>query len=153
MSVPFALERQPRPPWRKVPAVVLAVGIARILAQLSPKNLRAVLTLVRNGANDATYSQALLARDAISAMSIRCRAGEGCLQRSIATALLCRTNGTWPTWRTGVRTDPFSAHAWVEANGEPVGESFPAGYYSPIITIEAPAPKSHLNQKSRGKTD
>jgi hypothetical protein len=22
--------------------------------------------------------------------------------------------GVWPTWCTGVRTPPFSAHAWVE---------------------------------------
>ena len=51
------------------------------------------------------------------------------MPRSIATALLCRMSGTWPTWRVGVRTvAPFSAHAWVEAEGKPVDEVEPAGY-------------------------
>jgi hypothetical protein len=68
------------------------------------------------------------------AVSVLC-AGEGCLQRSLATALLCRLRGTWPTWCTGVRTMPFSAHAWVEADGEPVDEPHPAGHYRPVITV------------------
>jgi hypothetical protein len=58
-----------------------------------------------------------------------------CLQRAIATALLCRLGGVWPTWCTGVRTAPFAAHAWIEVDGQPVGEPYPAGYHHPIITI------------------
>jgi hypothetical protein len=62
-------------------------------------------------------------------------AGEGCLQRSLATALLCRLRGSWPTWCTGVRTMPFGAHAWVEADGVPVDEPDPPGHYRPVITV------------------
>ncbi|GCD47418.1 hypothetical protein GKJPGBOP_07184 [Streptomyces paromomycinus] len=52
--------------------------------------------------------------------------------------LLCRARGTWPTWRTGVRTHPFSAHAWGEADGQLIGEPYPAGHYRPLLTIGPP---------------
>ncbi|MEU6180649.1 lasso peptide biosynthesis B2 protein [Streptomyces coeruleorubidus] len=72
---------------------------------------------------------------------LRC-AGQHCLQRSIATALLCRFRGVWPTWCTGVRTQPFAAHAWVEAEDQLIGESYPKGHYRPLLTI-GPAPRKH----------
>ncbi|MGH4007937.1 MAG: lasso peptide biosynthesis B2 protein [Pseudonocardiaceae bacterium] len=43
--------------------------------------------------------------------------------------------GVWPTWCTGVHTAPFAAHAWVEADGQPVGEPHGPGYYRPLIVI------------------
>ncbi|NUP40023.1 MAG: lasso peptide biosynthesis B2 protein, partial [Streptomyces sp.] len=86
------------------------------------------------GARPATAEQALAARRAVVAVSLRC-AGQACLQRSIAAALLCRSRGVWPTWCTGVRTSPFEAHAWIEAAGEPVGEPYPAGHYRPLLSV------------------
>ncbi|TVL90274.1 lasso peptide biosynthesis B2 protein [Streptomyces sp. SAJ15] len=81
--------------------------------------------LVRRGGRDPLAQLPLDIRDArhaVVAVSVTC-AGQGCLQRSVATALLCRLAGTWPDWCTGIRTNPFLAHAWVEGDGEPVGES------------------------------
>ena len=49
-------------------------------------------------------------------------AGPKCLERSVATALLCRMRGSWPDWCAGVALEPFRAHAWVEAEGSVVGE-------------------------------
>ncbi|WP_079249549.1 lasso peptide biosynthesis B2 protein [Streptomyces sp. IMTB 2501] len=63
--------------------------------------------------------------------------GRYCLQRSLATALLCRMRGSWPTWCSGVRTSPFAAHAWVEADGRPVGEPEDTASYQPMITVPA----------------
>ncbi|MBD0672607.1 lasso peptide biosynthesis B2 protein, partial [Streptomyces sp. CBMA156] len=83
----------------------------------------------------AGHAEALAARQAVVALSMRC-AGQGCLQRSIAAALLCRTRGSWPTWRTGVRTAPFRAHAWIEADGTPVGEPPEIAHFHPMITVE-----------------
>ncbi|MCZ0991656.1 lasso peptide biosynthesis B2 protein [Streptomyces diastatochromogenes] len=81
----------------------------------------------------ATTSQALAAREAVVALSARC-AGEGCLQRSVATALLCRMRGSG---RTGarVRTAPFRAHAWVEVDGLPVGEPHRPGAYHRMMVV------------------
>ncbi len=134
MSTPIALgERRALPPGRRL-AARLAVAAARVLAALPPRRIRTVLKLVRTGARPAAAAQALGARDAVMAVSARC-AGRHCLQRSLATVLLCRMSGTCPTWRSGVRTAPFRAHSWVEAGGRPVGEPHPAGYYIPTVTV------------------
>ncbi|MGH3242292.1 MAG: lasso peptide biosynthesis B2 protein, partial [Spirillospora sp.] len=79
------------------------------------------LRSVSRGARPATAAEAQAARDAVVSVSVRC-AGQGCLQRSVATVLLCRLGGAWPDWCTGVLTQPFRAHAWVEVAGTPIGE-------------------------------
>lgn len=134
MSRPVALQQQQRLPLRQRIIPLAAVGLARLLAKMRPARLRAVLERVRCGARPATSEQAHAARQAVVSVSLRC-AGEGCLQRSIAAALLCRARGVWPTWCTGVRTQPFTAHAWVEVNGHPVGEPYPAGHYRTLVSI------------------
>ncbi|MEU4896849.1 lasso peptide biosynthesis B2 protein [Streptomyces sp. NPDC044780] len=118
----LSLEPSTAPPWRVRPVALCVVGVARLLAKLPPRRLRQVMETVRRGARPANEAETLRARNAVVAMSVPC-AGPRCLQRSIATALLCRTRGAWPDWVTGVRTQPFRAHAWVEADGKPVGES------------------------------
>ncbi|HET9254104.1 MAG TPA: lasso peptide biosynthesis B2 protein [Pseudonocardiaceae bacterium] len=139
MSVPVALEHQYRlPPQQRILAL-LVVGAARLLATRRPRRVRRVLELIRRGARPATAAQALTARQAVVAVSVRC-AGNGCLQRSIAAALYCRAHGSWPTWCTGVRTSPFASHAWIQVDDQPIGELYPAGHYRPLLTIP-PAPE------------
>ncbi|BCL30570.1 lasso peptide biosynthesis B2 protein [Streptomyces aurantiacus] len=113
-----------------------AVTAARLLARLPPRRLRTVLGLARRGARPARYDEALRARQDVTAVSTLC-AGRYCLPRSLATALLCRMRGHWPTWCSGVRTTPFGAHAWVEADGRPVGEPSDTATYRPMITVSA----------------
>ncbi len=134
MTAPVALEPQPRLPAHHRVVPLLAVGAARLLATLRPHQLRRVLELARRGARPATAQQAQAARQAVVAVSLRC-AGNGCLQRSIAAALYCRAHGRWPTWCTGVRTNPFAAHAWIQVGDQPIGEFYPAGHYRPLLTI------------------
>lgn len=67
-------------------------------------------------------------------VSLRC-AGQDCLRRSVATTLLCRARGTWPTWFTGVRTHPFAAHAWIEAEGHTVGEPADTASFHTLLTV------------------
>jgi hypothetical protein len=134
MTQPQIAERGGRLPLRQRPAALVAIGAARLLAHLPPKRIRAVLTLLRHRAAPATYQQANDALDAILALSVLC-GGRYCLQRSLATTLLCRIRGVWPTWCTGVRTAPFAAHAWVEAEGQPVSEPHGLSYYHPLIVI------------------
>ena len=134
MTQPQTVQRGSRLPLRQWPAALIAVGVGRMLAHLSPRRIRAVLTQLRRGAAPATYEQAKHAQEAVLAVSVRCR-GRYCLQRSLATTLLCRIRGVWPTWCTGVRTAPFVAHAWVAVDSQPVGEPRRSGYYRPLITI------------------
>ncbi len=139
MSVPVALEHQRRLPAHRRVLPLLAVGAARLLATLRPRRLRSVLELARRGALPATPAQAHAARQAVVAVSLRC-AGQGCLQRSIAAALYCRAHGSWPTWCTGVRTNPFAAHAWIQVDDHPIGEPHPAGHYRTLIAIPPTPP-------------
>ncbi|RFU38878.1 lasso peptide biosynthesis B2 protein, partial [Actinomadura logoneensis] len=87
-------------------------------------------------ARPATAAQALAARQAVVAVSVRC-AGQGCLRRSVAVALLCRMSGSWPDWCTGIRLEPFRAHAWVEADGAAVGEPGDMSLFHKTMTVPA----------------
>ncbi|EPH44298.1 lasso peptide biosynthesis B2 protein [Streptomyces aurantiacus] len=143
MSAPVALSARDRLPLHRRALPLLAVWVARLLAGRRPARVRAVLEFLRRGAGPATAEQTAAARRDIVSVSLRC-AGQACLQRSIATALLCRGRGVWPTWCTGVRTSPFQAHAWVEAEGGPVGEPHPAGHYRTLLAVppvKSPATK------------
>jgi hypothetical protein len=128
------LDSAPRPPLRRRIPVHCAITAARLLARLSPRRIRAILEALRRGANAATYEQALAARADVVASSVHC-AGKYCLPRALATTLLCRMRGVWPTWCTGVRTSPFAAHAWVEVASQPVGEPTETASYRPILTV------------------
>ncbi|MGV9559322.1 lasso peptide biosynthesis B2 protein [Streptomyces sp. NPDC003401] len=139
MSMSVALGERRRLPVHRRLLPLLAVAVARPLAGVRPARLRTVLEFARRGAPPATAAQALRAREEVVSVSLRC-AGQGCLQRSVATALLCRARGSWPTWCTGVRTHPFAAHAWVEAEGGPVGEGHPKGHYKTLMSIP-PVPR------------
>ena len=139
MSLPVTLEHQRRLPAHRRVLPLLAVGAARLLATLRPRQLSRVLKFASRGARPATPQEALAARQAVVAVSLRC-AGRGCLQRSIAASLYCRAHGTWPTWCTGVRTNPFTAHAWIQVGNQPIGEPYPIGYYRILIIIPPAIP-------------
>ncbi|WP_405676365.1 lasso peptide biosynthesis B2 protein [Streptomyces sp. NBC_00868] len=121
MSGQLTLEPSTTVPWHQRPAALVTVATARLMAHLSPRRLRQVLELASHGARPADLPQALQARNAVVSVSVAI-AGPRCLERSIATALLCRLGGTWPQWCTGVTTQPFTAHAWIVVDGNPVGE-------------------------------
>jgi len=137
MSMPEALIHQPGSVLlRHRMPTYLAVGAARLLATRSPRRIRGVLGWLRRGARPATFEQAKAARDAVVAVSLVCAAREGCVARSLATVLLCRLYGRWPAWCVGARrVPPFAAHAWVEADGVPVGEDFPPDYFRILFSV------------------
>ncbi|WP_241834894.1 lasso peptide biosynthesis B2 protein [Pseudofrankia asymbiotica] len=142
MTTPMSPRRRPPAPLlpRRLRAY-LAVAAARALATQPPARIRAVLATTSRGAEAASRQRAQTARDDVTAVSMVCRGSRGCVPRSVATALLCRMSGTWPTWCVGVRTvAPFAAHAWVEAEGLMVGEDVPAGCFRPLLTVEPRRP-------------
>lgn len=107
--------------WRRRPLARCACIAGRVLSKLKPARLQQILEFLRGRARPATLAETQRALDAVLASSMRCR-GEYCLQRSIATALLCRAHGCWPEVRIGAQPRPFKAHAWVSVDGEAVGE-------------------------------
>ena len=137
MTLPETVHHQPRSvPLLRRTVTRLAVGAAHLLATRSPARIRSVLGRLQRGTTPATVAQAKAAHDAVVAVSLRCAAREGCLPRSLATVLLCRLRGRWPTWCVGSRRlPPFGAHAWVEAEGVMIGEDFPPDYFRTLFTV------------------
>ncbi|ASO19091.1 hypothetical protein FHR81_001358 [Actinoalloteichus hoggarensis] len=134
MTMPVMLEPSVPVPWHRRLLARIAVAAAAPLCSLSPRRLRAVLEVLRRGARPATAEQAVAARAAVVSVSVRC-AGQGCLQRSIAVVLSTRLTGRWADWCTGVCVEPFRAHAWVEVDGEPIGERNDIKAYRTVLAV------------------
>lgn len=113
---------------------VIAVTLAGLLSKLSPSRLERVLKFLKRGSRGSCYARAARARNIVTSISLRC-AGEGCVQRSIASVIICRLQGVWPTWNSGVRTKPFRAHAWISVDGRPVEEPESTSSFTPLISI------------------
>ncbi|MEV2253901.1 lasso peptide biosynthesis B2 protein [Streptomyces sp. NPDC050147] len=136
MTTPSALVRPTGVPFTRRLAARLVLLPAVVLSLLSPRRIRVVLGVVRRGAAPASAAQAKNARDAVCAVSLLCAGPKGCLPRSLAAALLCRLTGSWPTWCTGASVvPPFNAHAWIEAEGRPIGEDAPDGYFARLLAV------------------
>jgi Transglutaminase-like superfamily len=136
MTTPSALEQPTGVPLTRRLTARLVLIPAIALTLLPPRRIRAVLDLARRGGTPATAVQAKNARDAMCAVSLRCAGPKGCLPRSLGAALLCRLGGTWPTWCAGVRVvPPFTAHAWIEAEGRPIDEGVPDDYFNRLIAV------------------
>jgi hypothetical protein len=134
MTMPVTLEHgAPVSAWDRLLGR-FCVAAAFALIKLRPARLRRVMELVRTGARPASEAEAYAARSAVVAVSVTC-AGQGCLPRSVATALRCRLSGVWPSWCTGALTEPFRAHAWVEVSGVPVGELDDVRHFRKLIDV------------------
>jgi hypothetical protein len=138
MTTPVTAEITARLPWHRQLGPRCAVGVARLLILLSPANLQRLLRILSRRAVPASHEEAARARQAAVSVSARC-AGLGCLQRSVATVLMCRAKGRWADWCTGFRTQPFAAHAWVEAEGRPVGEPGELCMFRAVLSVRCPA--------------
>lgn len=134
MTTPAVAEHAERLPLRSQLRPRCAVGVARLLVLLPPARLHRLLGVISSGTRRAGYAEAARARRSVVAVSTRC-AGLGCLQRSVATVLLCRWHGQWADWCTGFRTQPFGAHAWVEADGRPVDEPGDMTAFTTVLAV------------------
>lgn len=62
--------------------------------------------------------------------------GRYCLQRSLAAFLFsARLYARKPTLIVGARIEPFIAHAWLEADGQVVGEQNPGDYLMELFRL------------------
>ncbi|MFI6744344.1 lasso peptide biosynthesis B2 protein [Nonomuraea sp. NPDC050451] len=104
-------------------AACFAEGLAHLVARLPPRRIRMLLRVLGKGARPARNDEVAHVRTCLLSTRIRLRGVEACLPRSLAVVLLSRMRGAQATWCVGVlRSPPFLAHAWVEADGEMVGE-------------------------------
>jgi hypothetical protein len=152
MTLPMTLEPRTPLPLHRRPLPLLAVAAGRILITLSPARMERALRRLSRGARPATRAEALRARSDVVSVSRRA-AGQYCLERSVAAAVLARLRGSWPDWVSGVSLMPFAAHAWIEVDGRPVGESLRLDAFQKNIVISCPHDRrSRVNHPTgRGK--
>ncbi|WP_068480676.1 lasso peptide biosynthesis B2 protein [Pseudoclavibacter helvolus] len=139
MSLPLSAQPSITTRGRRALTVRCTVSVAFLITYARPRRIRRLLVELSRGARPSTREQAEAVRAEVCGVSERC-AGEGCLQRSIATVLLCRLDGHAPNWCSGYRTGPFVAHAWVEADGMPVSEPPEVASYTRVLTTEQGRP-------------
>ncbi|MFJ4171322.1 lasso peptide biosynthesis B2 protein [Paenarthrobacter sp. NPDC089714] len=141
MSLPIVPQRAIMPRGLALLRTRAVVALAWPMTLLPPALLESAFRTVVHRSRPSSHAQARRIRAAVCAVSSRC-AGEGCLQRSIAVFLLCRLEGHSPAWKTGYRLEPFTAHAWVEVDGEPVDEPSAISSYIPVLSVSQPGTAS-----------
>lgn len=62
-----------------------------------------------------------------------------CLEESVAVMVALAFGGRRADWRHGIACDPVRMHAWIEVQGQPVGEPASTSAYTPLIRIPPPA--------------
>lgn len=137
MTIQMALPGKKRFPLRERGRVRLVTSVALLLAKLKPHKIRKILEYVSQAATPVESLTAERIYSAVVTVSPKCAGWKGCLPRSISIALLCRLRGQWPTWCAGVRsTPPFAAHAWVESDGQLIGEPGNPSDYRALMRVE-----------------
>lgn len=117
---------------------------ALLLAKLRPWMLEILVSRIITSSSGASFEDVKRTRNDVIALSRIC-AGEGCLERSLATVFMCFiTRRGVPSWHLGARTEPFRAHAWVEVSGVPVGEEIDPNM-TRLIVISPPVVRSGKN--------
>lgn len=135
MSSQILAEPRTRLDWRLAANARCAALIARVVVMLPPSAIEAILRGISARTRRPDWQSVSEWRTAINSVSRRC-AGQGCLQRSVAVVILARRYGVAPTWRTGFRTNPFTAHAWVEVEGVAVDEPAAVTDFAVVLSVE-----------------
>lgn len=134
MSSPVRMENRECLSIKRRVIAKFCASLAFFLIMLPPNRLVRVLQVLSKKTSKAKMKEVERWRTAINSVSVRC-AGNGCLQRSVAVVIwggLCRKT---PDWISGVKTAPFIAHAWVEIEGIPVGETMDLDKFQKILFV------------------
>jgi len=119
--------------------LMACIWTSLLMSKLPPRFIESVIDSLMNQAGPCSFEAAQNARNDVIATNRVC-AGEGCLERSLATVFVCGITGRGlPAWVVGARIEPFRAHSWVEVNGIPVGESI-APDFVPLISLSPTRP-------------
>lgn len=130
-----------------VTAIALAVGLVVRLALIALPfdRIKVIIRrVIESARRPATPEQVIRVLAAIDQASRWSPVRLACLERSLSAAILLAARGRGVTWRMGVRTPPFAAHAWIaDDSGQPIGEPSSTATYQPLLTISW---TDHLNR-------
>lgn len=124
MSAPMALNApQHRAGMGNRVLAGLCIWLATALLRLRFGRVLAVARWAkRRCARPATATEAAGATAAVQ-VAARNRAGRvACLEQSLATVLMAALRLRSVDWCIGARLMPYASHAWIEVDGDPIGE-------------------------------
>ncbi|MFC7308966.1 lasso peptide biosynthesis B2 protein [Streptomyces monticola] len=104
-------------------AALALLGLAVALQRLLP--LRAVLAIAHTVKRPRRPTRRQSVERYVTAAAWagdRFPGRAACLEQSLTAYLLCSLHGWNVDWCIGCRFDPAAAHAWIEAEHQPVGE-------------------------------
>lgn len=132
----------PLPPtslkWRIHGTLALLLMLAVRTAGRPDRRFARMLTLLRLATGfgrPASDEQALSALYGVRHAAGFFPARIACLEESVAAMLTLALAGYRASWCHGVTADPLRLHAWIEADGKPVGEPGSTELFTPIMCI------------------
>lgn len=134
MSSPIYMEKRAQLSFCEKWGARIAAMVAYFIVKLKPALLMHILRLFVVKQGRADYKEVERIRTSVNSVSSRC-AGNGCLQRSVAVMIISWFRRIPLTWKSGFRVSPFIAHAWVEVNGQPVGENMDLSNFSVSLVV------------------
>lgn len=141
MAAPHAVRMSRSQSARVFMLLVLVIAALRALP------LRAVLattTYLNNRVHaSASQDEALAVVRATRQAAAWWPGRAACLEISLTAAWLAALQGRTVTWCHGVQVRPYTFHAWVEADGLPVGEPATTSSFLRTMAIPARTPRSH----------
>lgn len=121
--------------------LIVAIIASRAIVRLDPRTLHKVLVrytkVASRGREDSvTLGRAEHSHAVICHISPRCASHDACLERSLALFLYLRPMGNNISWHAGFRTDPFLAHAWIQAGDQPVSEAIETSQFVKTMFVD-----------------
>ncbi|WP_354191080.1 lasso peptide biosynthesis B2 protein [Arthrobacter sp. UYCu712] len=141
MSIPISsFSTEPAGPIERV-GLRAAVMASRAASHIKPavlhKVLRRYAALVDvMGERSVTRSRAEHVHAALCGISPRCASHDACFVRSLALFLYLRPLGRNISWHAGFRTDPFFAHAWIQAGEHSISETVEVSQFVETMRVD-----------------
>lgn len=132
----------PQPRWLLRATVALVITLATRHA--GPRRrafgrITILAHLATRARREANREDVLAALHAVRWVARCVPARVACLESSVAGTVAVALSGRRAHWVHGIAGDPVRMHAWVEADGLPVGEPPSTNCYTPLLRIPAPA--------------
>ena len=139
-ETPACLEPIPATPARWLPCALLAVLATLAVRHLGRREhafarVTALASAATRVGRAATVADAESALRAVRRVARCIPAKVACFEESASAAVALALSGRHAGWRHGIASDPVRMHAWIEVDGQPVGEPPSTSRYTPLIRL------------------
>lgn len=139
-EAPACLEPISATPMRWLPCALLAVLATLVARHLGRRGhsfarVAALAFAATRIGRAATRDDAEVALQAVRRVARCIPAKVACFEESTSAAVALALSGCHVGWRHGIASDPVRMHAWIEVDGQAVGEPPSTSRYTPLIRL------------------